>query len=210
MLCKTEWSWELRTWSHKMNLLDILSTSPHYFSRKWIGATNENSNYDLRVWRVNRPFHGYFYPFNALQKFDWLFLCFLFKFDEGITFAKKVVAMGDEKELSSRGYLALGIGYSLQSCEGRFLVRLFTHGLQASSEFENRETRRVVREQREKPWSFAAQSRGVTFADSWQLVSYIITNFLDRNNFLPKFLYLSFVIHVSLFYYRLFIFLFTS
>ena len=138
------------------------------------------------------------------------FLCFLFQFDEGITFAKKVVAMGDEKELSSRGYLALGIGYSLQSCEGRFLVRLFTHGLQASSEFENRETRRVVREQREKPWSFAAQSRGVTFADSWQLVSYIITNFLDRKNFLPKFLYLSFVIHVSLFYYRLFIFLFTS
>lgn len=46
-------------------------------------------------------------------------LCFnnLHMFDEGITFAKKVVAMGDEKELSSRGYLALGIGYSLQSCE---------------------------------------------------------------------------------------------
>ena len=45
ILCKTEWSWELRTWSHKMmNLLDILSTSPHYFCRKWIGATNENSN----------------------------------------------------------------------------------------------------------------------------------------------------------------------
>ena len=31
MLCKTERSWELRTWSHKMNLLDVLSTSPHYF-----------------------------------------------------------------------------------------------------------------------------------------------------------------------------------
>jgi len=26
--------------------------------------------------------------------------------------------MGDEKELSSRGYLALGIGYSLQASEG--------------------------------------------------------------------------------------------
>ena len=37
MLCKTEWSWELWTWSHQMNLLDILSTSPHYFYRKWIG-----------------------------------------------------------------------------------------------------------------------------------------------------------------------------
>ena len=34
---------------HTMNLLDILSTSPHYFCRKWIGATNENSNFDLRV-----------------------------------------------------------------------------------------------------------------------------------------------------------------
>ena len=35
-----------------MNLLDILSTSPHFFYR--IGATNENSNFDLRVYRVNR------------------------------------------------------------------------------------------------------------------------------------------------------------
>ena len=25
-----------------MNLIDILSTSPHYFYGKWIGATNEN------------------------------------------------------------------------------------------------------------------------------------------------------------------------
>ena len=49
MLCKTEWSWELRTWLHKMNLLDILLTFPHHFCRKWIGATNENSNFDLRV-----------------------------------------------------------------------------------------------------------------------------------------------------------------
>ena len=48
MLCKTEWSWELRTWSHKMNLPDILSTSLHYFCRKWIGATNDNSKFDLR------------------------------------------------------------------------------------------------------------------------------------------------------------------
>ena len=28
---------KLRTWSHEMNLLDILSTSPHYFCWKWIG-----------------------------------------------------------------------------------------------------------------------------------------------------------------------------
>ena len=58
MLCKTEWSWELWTWSqHKMNLLDILSTSPHYFCRKKMGATNENSNFDLRVWRVKERFN---------------------------------------------------------------------------------------------------------------------------------------------------------
>ena len=50
--CKTEWSWESRTWSHKMNLLDILSTSPHYFCRKWIEATAKNSNFDLGVKRV--------------------------------------------------------------------------------------------------------------------------------------------------------------
>ena len=31
-------TWELRTWSHKMNLRDILSASPRYFCRKWIGA----------------------------------------------------------------------------------------------------------------------------------------------------------------------------
>ena len=49
MLCKTEWSWELRTWSHKMNLPDILSTSPHYFCGKWNGASNENSNFDSNL-----------------------------------------------------------------------------------------------------------------------------------------------------------------
>ena len=35
-----------------MNLLDILSTSPHYLCRKQIRTTNENSNFDLRVSRV--------------------------------------------------------------------------------------------------------------------------------------------------------------
>ena len=35
MLCKAEWSWELQTWSHKIYLLDISSTFPHYFYRKW-------------------------------------------------------------------------------------------------------------------------------------------------------------------------------
>ena len=54
MLCKTEWSWELRTWSQRMCLLDILSTSPHYFYSKWIGATKENVNFNLRVQRVKQ------------------------------------------------------------------------------------------------------------------------------------------------------------
>lgn len=49
-----------------------------------------------------------------------------FKIDEGIKFAKTVVAMGDEKELSSRGYLALGIGYSLLASEGSVFVILRT------------------------------------------------------------------------------------
>ena len=35
-----------------MNLIDILTTSPHDFYRKCIGATNENLNFDIRVYRV--------------------------------------------------------------------------------------------------------------------------------------------------------------
>ena len=32
-----------------MNVIDISSTPPHYFCRKLIRATNENSIFDLRV-----------------------------------------------------------------------------------------------------------------------------------------------------------------
>ena len=39
-----------------MNLLDMLSISLHYFRRKWIGATNENSNFDLKVKRSKGGF----------------------------------------------------------------------------------------------------------------------------------------------------------
>ena len=42
MVYKTEWSRELSTGPHKMNLLDILTISPYYFYRKCVGATNEN------------------------------------------------------------------------------------------------------------------------------------------------------------------------
>ena len=32
-----------------MNLIDILKLSPYYFYRRFLGATNENLNFDLRV-----------------------------------------------------------------------------------------------------------------------------------------------------------------
>ena len=53
LLYKTEWSWELRTWLHYMNLIDTSTNSPHYLYWKCIGITNENLNFDVRVWRVN-------------------------------------------------------------------------------------------------------------------------------------------------------------
>ena len=34
---------------NKMNLLDILSTFPPFFCRKWIGTTNENVNFGIGV-----------------------------------------------------------------------------------------------------------------------------------------------------------------
>lgn len=38
-----------------------------------------------------------------------------------------MVAIGDEKEMSSRGYLSLGIGYSLKAGEGIVLRHLKTN-----------------------------------------------------------------------------------
>ena len=49
LLYKTEWSWELRAWSHKMNAIDTSTNSPHYFYWKRIGITNDNLNCDVRV-----------------------------------------------------------------------------------------------------------------------------------------------------------------
>ena len=63
---------------------------------------------------------------NVIYSSSYCTCTFLLKIDEGIKFAKMVVAMGDEKELSSRGYLALGIGYSLLASEGNVLVILGT------------------------------------------------------------------------------------
>ena len=52
MLYKTEWSWELRTWSHKINLIDTSTNSPHYFYWQRIGITSENLNFDVRVYTI--------------------------------------------------------------------------------------------------------------------------------------------------------------
>ena len=49
MLCTTEWWSKLTTWSQKMNLLHILSTSPHCVYKHCIWAREENLNVDLRV-----------------------------------------------------------------------------------------------------------------------------------------------------------------
>ena len=51
MLYKTEWSWELRTWSHKMNVIDNSTNSPHCFYWKRIGIT-------MRIWILMLGFKG--------------------------------------------------------------------------------------------------------------------------------------------------------
>ena len=46
---KTEWSWELGTWSGKKSVTDISKNPPHYFCWKSIGTVNENPNFDITV-----------------------------------------------------------------------------------------------------------------------------------------------------------------
>ena len=53
MLCKTNWWWELSTWSHKIQWVDTSTTSHYYFDRKPIGTANENLNSDIRARRVH-------------------------------------------------------------------------------------------------------------------------------------------------------------
>ena len=83
LLCKSEWSWELRTWSHKMNVTDASTNSPHYFFWKHIGITNENLNFDVRVSRVYKARTVFFdgainvscsfrYCLGRCQKMPWL------------------------------------------------------------------------------------------------------------------------------------------
>ena len=47
MIYKTEWWWELRTQTHKMNYVDTSTPSPHFWYRKCTRATNENLNFDM-------------------------------------------------------------------------------------------------------------------------------------------------------------------
>ena len=65
MLYKTDWWWDLRTWSHKTQWVDT-STTSHYsfYNKRILGATNENSNFDLRVQRVKVRFRQATWPWN--------------------------------------------------------------------------------------------------------------------------------------------------
>ena len=49
MLYKTDWWWELRTWSHKIQWVDTSATSHYYFYRKHIGTANRNLNFNIRA-----------------------------------------------------------------------------------------------------------------------------------------------------------------
>ena len=66
MLYKTDRWKELRKWSHKITLVDTSTTSSNYFEKKRIATTNKNSNFDIRVKRVNSWYNKPF--FNVSRK----------------------------------------------------------------------------------------------------------------------------------------------
>ena len=90
------WCGKLGTWAN-FTILDIISITNGTAKRK---SEKRGLKWRVVIYEIFRS------------------LVFIYKIDEGIKFAKKVIAKGDEKELSSRGYLALGIGYSLLASEG--------------------------------------------------------------------------------------------
>ena len=54
-----------------MNLVDTLTTSPHYFQGKSIGTTNENWNFDITDYRVKKGFkHEKRVEHNSVSVFD--------------------------------------------------------------------------------------------------------------------------------------------
>ena len=102
------------------------------------------------------------------------------KIDEGISFAKKVVAMGDEQEMSSRGYLALGIGYSLKACEGIVLRALSslewfsieccktkTKAVTSANHNRPKQCNEPIRTCNRRKWNVTAVKRGLGFAFHW-------------------------------------------
>ena len=86
MLCKTQWSWDSQTWSHKMNLLNILSTSPHLQQMRIqiliLGFEGLNHAYkpvrnhslpaanDLE-WFENQPLRILTFPINKYHQLKW-------------------------------------------------------------------------------------------------------------------------------------------
>jgi len=61
------WSYEQkRTWSPKMNSLDILATSSHYFYRKCMEAGMENLNFDTSWVRGLRDLYLFIYLLGAV------------------------------------------------------------------------------------------------------------------------------------------------
>ena len=49
MLYKTDWQWELRRWSCKIQWIDTSTSSCYFFYRKHIGTANRNLNVDIRA-----------------------------------------------------------------------------------------------------------------------------------------------------------------
>ena len=76
MLFKTAWWQEFRKWSHKINLLDTSTTSPHYFHGKRIRTTNKNLTVDIRFLKFNQA--SEYWPFSLpyllfpLPRWMWL------------------------------------------------------------------------------------------------------------------------------------------
>ena len=70
MLCKTGWSWEIKTWPNEMKLLDI-STTSHYFHRKWIGETIEKVNFHLEIERITCAHFAILLWFYFIASLSW-------------------------------------------------------------------------------------------------------------------------------------------
>ena len=89
MLCKTVWSWELRTWSHKLNIIDTSTNSPRYCKRLNKGAFTRHPSKSpvfLKSIRRREPTISKIWCSRKLSKnpapYNCTFLCFSFLFSE--------------------------------------------------------------------------------------------------------------------------------